>query len=79
MVKLYIHLCNNDKSYRTQLFGLMQIDQKKLIEKIAYDVDECTRKIPQILGMEEELRVLQRAATDAFCDEFPAEEHLIRG
>lgn len=79
MVKLYIHLCSNDKNYRTYLFGMMQIDQKKLTEKIARDVEECTRRIPQILGEEKELRVLQRAAADAFCDVFPAEEHLIRG
>lgn len=78
MVKLYIHLCGNDKNYRSSLFGLMQIDQKKLTEKIAFDVHESTRTIPQILGVEEELQDLQRAAADAFCDVFPGEEHLIR-
>lgn len=78
MVKLYIHLCGNDKNYRSSLFGLMQIDQKKLTEKIAYDVYESTWTIPEILGVEEEFQVLQRAAADAFCDVFPGEEHLIR-
>lgn len=78
MVKLYIYLCANDKNYKSTLFGLMQIDQKKLIEKMANDIYESSRTIPQILGMEEELQVLRKAAEDAFCDVYPGEEQLIR-
>ena len=55
--RLYMGLCEEDKSYSSILLGLGRMKPAKLIAKIAADLYHVSCEIPRTIGMEEELKV----------------------
>ncbi|MDO5135531.1 MAG: hypothetical protein Q4D55_05710 [Eubacteriales bacterium] len=73
LVKLYMELCETDRSYGSALCGLINIGQDKLKDKIQSDVYNTAVVLPQALGMEEELGILTRAAREMYELHYPGE------
>lgn len=76
LVKMYMDLCQTDKSYNTILCGLITMKKEDVKAKIQNDIYETTVKVPQTLEMEEELALLTKAARKVFEDYFPGEGGL---
>lgn len=76
LVKLYMDLCQTDKSYNTILCGLVTMKKDDVKSKLKNDIYETTVKVPRDLGMEEELALLTKAARKVFEDYFPGEGGL---
>ena len=68
LVKLYMDLCQTDKSYNTILCGLVTMKKDDVKSKLKNDIYETTVKVPRDLGMEEELALLTKAARKVFED-----------
>ena len=75
--RLYISLCQDDKSYNSILLGLGRMKPEKLIAKIAADLYHVSSEIPKMIGMEEELKVFREALTEAFCDTYSKQKNLL--
>lgn len=77
MIRLYLHLCMTDRTYGSTIFGLMHLDQQKLLRKIAQDVYSVAFDLPARLQMDQEFRILRLAAADAFGDQYPDQRSLL--
>ena len=75
--RLYMGLCEEDKSYSSILLGLGRMKPAKLIAKIAADLYHVSCEIPRTIGMEEELKVFREALTEAFCDAYSKQKNLL--
>lgn len=74
MVKLYMKLCATDRNYTTTMFGMMRMDEKKVVQRMEKEIYMVTCEIPRNLGMEEEFQILRKAAKDAFTDQYQEPE-----
>lgn len=68
---LYISLCEEDKGYKSLIFGLGQISDSHLISKIAGEFRTVAFDVPRGTGLAAEYSVWTDALRDAFCDTFP--------
>lgn len=75
--RLYISLCEEDKTYNSILLGLGRMKPAKLVAKIAADLYRVSYEIPQLIGMEEELIPFREALTEAFCDAHSKQKKLL--
>lgn len=78
MIKLYMELCVTDRSYTTTMFGMMRVDEKKIVQRMEKEIYVVTCEIPRNLGMQEEFQILRKAAKDAFTDQYQSPESFIR-
>ena len=76
LVKLYMDLCQTDKSYNTILCGLVTMKRDDVKSKLQRDIYETAVKVPRELDMEQELALLTRAARKVYEDYFPGEGGL---
>ena len=76
LVKLYMDLCQTDKSYNTILCGLVTMKKDDVKSKLQRDIYETAVKVPRELDMEQELALLTRAARKVYEDYFPGEGGL---
>lgn len=76
LVKLYMDLCQTDKSYNTILCGLVTMKKDDVKAKLQNDIYETAVKVPRTLEMEEDLALLTRAARKVFEEYFPGEGGL---
>lgn len=76
LVKLYMDLCQTDKSYNTILCGLVTMKKADVKAKLQNDIYETAVKVPRTLEMEQELELLTKAARKVFEDYFPGEGGL---
>ena len=77
LIRFYMELCATDRNYTTTLFGMMRMDEEKVVQKIAKEIYTVAYEIPKSLDMEEEFQILRRAARDAFADQYPRQERLL--
>ena len=75
--RLYISLCEEDKTYNSILLGLGRMKPAKLVAKIAADLYHVSCEIPKEIGMEEELKLFREALTEAFCDTHRKQKNLL--
>ena len=73
MAKLYVTLCNKDKHYGSVLLGLGRMKDENLKTKIANDVRTISHKIPENLGLEDEMEMWTSAIDEGFASVFPSE------
>lgn len=73
MVKMYMELCEKDKSYNTTLCGIVPMNEKSAKNKLQKDIYETAVELPGKINMEEELAVIKRAAREAYEAHFPGE------
>ena len=76
LVKLYMDLCQTDKSYNTILCGLVTMKKDDVKAKLQNDIYETAVKVPRELELEKELELLTKAARKVFEDYFPGEGGL---
>ena len=77
--RLFMHLCEEDRTYGAILLGLGRMKPARLIAKIAWDFYRVAYEIPQAIGMEKELETFRKALTEAFCDTHSKYKHLLLG
>ena len=75
--RLYISLCEEDKTYNSILLGLGRMKPAKLVAKIAADLYHVSCEIPREIGMEDELKLFREALTEAFCDTHRKQKNLL--
>ena len=71
MTRVYLDLCQKDRNYGSILFGIGKIKEESLVNKIAKDIYTIAYEIPQMAGLEEELKLFTDAATRTLTDMFP--------
>lgn len=76
MIRMYIQLCQTDKSYNTFLCGLMSIGSDNAKKKIRRDIYETAVRLPQGIKMEEEFGMITKAAREVYEEFFPGEGGL---
>lgn len=73
LVKLYMDLCEKDKSYNNMLCGLVSISSEHFKEKLQKDIRSTAVKLPTALQLEEELAMITEAAREMYELKFPDE------
>lgn len=76
LVKLYMDLCEKDKSYNNLLCGLVRMSSERSQEKLQEDIKSTAFRLPQVLQLEKELEVLIRAAKEMYAQRFPEEYEI---
>lgn len=76
MVKMYMELCQKDKSYNSMLCGLITINSDTVAAKIKKDIYETALEVPTAIKMEKELGVIMEAAKEVYEEFFPEEGGL---
>ena len=75
--RLYMGLCEEDRTYGAIILGLGRMKPEKLIAKIALDLYKVSSTIPSQIGMYEELEPFRKALTEAFCDAHRKQKHFL--
>lgn len=73
MVRVYIELCQKDKSYGSTLFGVMSLGDERVKNKLRLDLEETGIQLPEGIGMTEELSLIMRAVREMYQIYFPGE------
>ncbi|MDO4647391.1 MAG: hypothetical protein Q4B26_01985 [Eubacteriales bacterium] len=76
MVKLYMSLCKEDKSYNSYFGGIINMKKDAVNDKIKRDIYETAVELPTDLEIKE-LEILVRAAKEAFEEFYPGEGGII--
>ena len=74
MVRTYITLCAQDKTYTSLAFGLMSLSNEQTDAKLRQDIQETAIDLPQAMRMEEELALVTRAAKEVYQEYFSGED-----
>lgn len=77
MTELYLTICQDDKAYSSMILGLGKMSKDSLLGKMAREIYTMAYEIPQEMGMEEELQLFTKAATDVFYEMFPKNRNLL--
>ncbi|MBU5481869.1 DUF6553 family protein [Blautia sp. MSJ-19] len=73
LVRFYMALCEKDKNYNTVLCGLVTIKKDSAKAKLQRDIYETAIRLPQDLGLQEDLALVSKAAREVFEEQFPGE------
>lgn len=76
LVKMYIELCETDKSYNSALCGIITIGNDQAKKKIQTDIYKVAIALPPSIHMEEELGLIVRAAKEVYELHYPGEGGL---
>lgn len=77
LVRLYIDLCRNDRTYSSYLLGLGTMNEGSLAAKIARDIRQTAFVTATEIGENSEFSGLTEAAEEAFADVYPDDVHLL--
>lgn len=77
LVRTYMKLCTQDRSYNTMLCGLMRIDPDKAEQKLKNDIYQTAVKLPSALKLDGELELIMKAAREVYEEFFPGEGGLV--
>ena len=73
LIRLYLELCELDRTYSSLIFGLGKIKRTTLEKKLADDIYNIAFTAPKTLHLEKELSLFTKAASDMFCQQYPSE------
>lgn len=73
LVKLYMELCEKDKSYNSVLCGIIHMSSDSSKKKLQRDIYETAILLPPSIGMEQELAMITKAAKEMYELHFPGE------
>ena len=73
MVKMYMELCETDRSYNSTFCGIVHISKERAREKLKADIIQTAVELPKSIKMEEELGIITRAAREMYEVHFPGE------
>lgn len=73
MVKMYMELCETDRSYNSTFCGIVHISKERAREKLKADIIQTAVELPKSIKMEEELGIVTRAAREMYEVHFPGE------
>ncbi|MDO5336541.1 MAG: hypothetical protein Q4E89_03630 [Eubacteriales bacterium] len=74
LAALYMESCHADKSYGSGIMGLMALSEEKIMDKLTDDVYGIAFRVPEALGLTEELSILTRAICEVYSARYPADE-----
>lgn len=73
LIKFYMDLCEKDKNYNSILCGLVTIKKDSAEAKLKRDIYETAIRLPQEIGLENELDLVSKAAREMYELQFPGE------
>ena len=73
----FIDSCLNSKSYRTAVFGAIPMSDAGAATRIAQDIDEITRVIPEKFSLEGEFEPLRQSLLSAFTAKIENAEKIL--
>ncbi|MDO4307269.1 MAG: hypothetical protein Q4C77_10565 [Eubacteriales bacterium] len=73
LVKLYMDLCEKDKSYNNMLCGLVSISSEHAKEKLQKDIRHTAVQLPAAIQLTDELEMITKAAREMYELKFPGE------
>lgn len=73
LVKLYIDLCEKDKTYNNMFCGLLSISSERAKEKLQKDILQTGIRLPVAIQMENELELIVKASREVYRLQFPEE------
>lgn len=73
LAKMYMELCETDRTYNSTLCGIMPIKGERAKQKIKLDIYETAVALPPVLKMERELELITKAAKEMYALHFPDE------
>lgn len=73
MIRVYIELCQKDKSYGSTLFGVMNLSDERVKNKLQIDLNETGIQLPEGLEMTGELELIMKAVREMYQTYFPGE------
>ncbi len=71
LTRLYLKLCEKDRSYGSVLLGLGRLNSDSFEKKVYDDIFRIAYVIPGILGIKDELASFSKAASYIFCQQYP--------
>ncbi len=74
----FIDSCLSSRSYKTTLFGALPMSDNGAAVRIAQDINEVTRVIPQRFGYGEESKILNETMWKAFAAKFDNVEEILK-
>ena len=78
LARLYMQICEEDKTYGSVILGLGQMKKERRTAKIARDVYRAAYELPARYDLREKLAVFTQAATDAFYEVYDRDKDLLR-
>ena len=73
----FIDSCLTSKTYRTAVFGTMSMSDAGAAVRIAQDIDEVTRKIPEKFGLAQDSAPIREALLQAFRDKIEDADRIL--
>lgn len=73
LIKLYLELCERDRTYSSLIFGLGKIKRESFKKKVAEDIYRIAYIVPKKLNLEKELFLFSKAAAETFYRLYPGE------
>lgn len=73
LIKLYLELCEHDRTYSSLIFGLGKIKRTTFEKKVSDDIYRIAYVVPKVLGIENELCLFSKAASRMLCQQYPEE------
>ncbi len=74
----FIDSCLSSRSYKTTLFGALPMSDNGAAVRIAQDINEVTKVIPQRFGYGEERKILNEAMWKGFAAKFDNVEEILK-
>ena len=74
----FIDSCLSSRSYRTTLFGTIPMSDGGAATRLAQDMEEVTRIIPERFGLGDESKELRKALFDAYLNKIDNAEKILK-
>lgn len=74
----YVDSCLNSKAYRTAVFGTIPMSDAGAATRIAQDIDEVTRIIPEKIGVVQDFLPVRALFLDAFREKIEDGDRILR-
>ena len=73
----FIQVSRGGRGFTSLVFGMGQLSEEGIAEKIAEQISVIAFKAPRLLHMEKEFTLLREAALRAYRQEYPNREHFL--
>ena len=74
MVRVYIQLCQKDRTYNSTIFGMMKMSSESAERKLKEDITSIMDLLPEKLQMTEELSLITTAVRKVYDEVFPHDD-----
>lgn len=76
--KNFIHISRSGRGFTSVVFGMGQLSDEGIAKKIAEQISNIAFLTPHMFKMDKEFEILQKAALEAYREEYPNREHFLK-